>query len=41
MIPKDQKKYNNTEVKDRACFYGCHTKLDTCWCDVSEKVIGS
>jgi hypothetical protein len=35
MIPKNQKEeYNNTEVKYGATFYGCHTALDTCRCDV-------
>jgi hypothetical protein len=32
MIPKDQKKYNNTEVKYRATFNSCHTALHTCYC---------
>jgi hypothetical protein len=34
MIPKDQIKYNNSEVKYGATFYGCHTSLGTCCCDV-------
>jgi hypothetical protein len=33
MIPKDQKKYNNTEINYGETFYGCHTALDTC-CEV-------
>jgi hypothetical protein len=32
MIPKDQK--NITTLKYVATFYGCHTTLDTCCCDV-------
>jgi hypothetical protein len=32
MFQKNQKKYNNTEVKCGATFYGCHTFFDTCWC---------
>jgi hypothetical protein len=33
IIPKDQKKHNNTEVQYRETFYSCHTALDTCCCE--------
>jgi hypothetical protein len=32
--PEEPEKYNNTELKNRATFYNCHTALDTCCCEV-------
>jgi hypothetical protein len=32
--PEGSEKYNNIEVKYGATFYGCHTALDTCCCEV-------
>jgi hypothetical protein len=32
--PERPEKYNNTEVKYGATFYGCHTALHICCCEV-------
>jgi hypothetical protein len=33
IVLEGQDKFNNTEVKYGATFYGCHTALDTCCYD--------